>query len=136
MNSSSPSSYDLGMDSTTSTLEEEEDYTHLKWIHCNSCFRTIDTGFGLGSSINNFYFTSCSHIFCSNCFDQADGKCIACGQFGCESFSLARDKQNALREYLVNPVLQLQRFVDILRVKKSNHMFLIKNTEIVLKFNI
>lgn len=49
----------------------------MDWIHCNSCFRQPNeqsTPQRPQQPQQEFYLTSCGHIFCHNCGCFADGK--------------------------------------------------------------
>lgn len=43
----------------------------MDWVHCNSCYEQPNEQI---TPKQQFYLTSCGHIFCHNCGCFADGK--------------------------------------------------------------
>ncbi|VVC42883.1 Zinc finger, RING-type,Zinc finger, RING/FYVE/PHD-type [Cinara cedri] len=108
------------------------------WFHCNSCFLQPDEN---NQNRQQFYLTSCGHIFCEHCgcfTESTSDRCKLCKtkclstKIGDEEFKKNKD----IQEYFQKPIETGERLLNVLKFQKSHTSKLIKHHQLIItKYN-
>ncbi|XP_023944440.2 probable E3 SUMO-protein ligase RNF212 isoform X2 [Bicyclus anynana] len=91
----------------------------MDWVHCNTCFAQLKSEITL-------QLTTCGHMFCNNCLNNAakEGICLVCKK-PCSIMKLVPDMTQEVQDYFTDPTDLLKKCCEVFEFQKKHRRRLI-----------